>query len=60
MNKKQMCFNCKFWEQNSDRGTCKRFPPLQWFVGGQWSQPQTNFNQWCGEYKENDQTKSTN
>ena len=56
---KEMCLNCKFWEQNLDRGKCRRFPPLQWFVGGLWEQPTTNFNQWCGEYKQNESTRKS-
>lgn len=54
-----MCNNCKFWEQNLDRGKCRRFPPLQWFVGGLWEQPTTNFNQWCGEYKQNESSRKS-
>jgi hypothetical protein len=56
---REMCNNCKFWEQDLDRGKCRRFPPLHWFVGGKWEQPTTNFNQWCGEYKQNESSRKS-
>jgi hypothetical protein len=46
------CSNCKFFHKTKgDKGTCRRYPPFKWFVGGKWSQPEVSVNDGCGEWQ---------
>jgi len=67
MEFRKKCKVCYYYEQiDKDKGFCKRYPPIipqEFFSQGQagenkytvavkpWLQPKTSHNNWCGEFK---------
>lgn len=55
----QRCENCRFWDTEND-GECRRYPPIitvntKAFSGLSADFPETNSDDWCGEWQGKDQ-----
>lgn len=51
----QICEKCRYYIAIKEYcGLCRRFPPPPQGEGF----PKINSNSWCGEFKENDETKN--
>lgn len=55
-HKPRQCDTCVYWWSMGDAGLCRRFPPIPGFPAGLGAEvvtvwPQTNHEEWCGEWR---------